>query len=53
MRKSLQKSVLTVCVVGAMGYGSVFAADMPVYTLDTVTVTAQAYEKKELERLLM
>lgn len=44
--KKLQKIWLLACVLGAMGNGFVSAEETPVYMLDTVNVTAQAYEKK-------
>lgn len=47
--KKLQKIWLLACVLGAMGNGFVSAEETPVYMLDTVNVTAQAYEKKELD----
>ena len=48
--KKLQKIWLLACVLGAMGNGFVSAEETPVYMLDTVNVTAQAYEKKELDQ---
>ena len=41
--KKLQKIWLLACVLGAMGNGFVSAEETPVYMLDTVNVTAQAY----------
>ena len=50
MMKKSKRIWLLACVLGAMGNGIVSAEEAaPVYMLDTVNVTAQAYEKKELD----
>ena len=50
MMKKSKRIWLLACVLGAMGNGIVSAEEAaPVYMLDTVNVTAQAYEKKELK----
>lgn len=47
MMKKSKRIWLLACVLGAMGNGIVSAEEAaPVYMLDTVNVTAQAYEKK-------
>lgn len=50
MMKKSKRIWLLACVLGAMGNSIVSAEEAtPVYMLDTVNVTAQAYEKKELD----
>ena len=47
MMKKSKRIWLLACVLGAMGNSIVSAEEAtPVYMLDTVNVTAQAYEKK-------
>ena len=49
MMKKSKRIWLLACVLGAMGNGIVSAEEAaPVYMLDTVNVTAQAYEKKRI-----
>lgn len=54
MMKKSKRIWLLACVLGAMGNSIVSAEEAaPVYMLDTVNVTAQAYEKKNWIRLQM
>lgn len=49
MRKKLKGALIFSGVAAFLQGGTSLAADMPVYLLDTVNVTAQAYEKKDLD----